>query len=85
MPFHEGNEAKVVDALKCETTVQAVEEKMDEFFAEVDASVSSIAKATNGDDDLVRFCGRGRGEGARCVGWREVAKLARFIQMLFVL
>lgn len=43
-PFQESNEAKLVDPLNCEKTVQEMEERIEQFFAEVDVCLS-IANA----------------------------------------
>lgn len=44
-PFNESNEAKIIDPLNCEKTVQQMEDKIERFFAEVDVCLS-IANAT---------------------------------------
>lgn len=43
-PFQESNEAKLVDPLNCDKTVQAMEDKLEKFHAEVDVCLS-IANA----------------------------------------
>lgn len=45
-PFNESNEAKLIDPLNCEKTVQAMEEKIETFFAEVDVCLSIVNATT---------------------------------------